>query len=83
MLLAAVTGPAMGDLTAVQVKRRGCAARCCHWSGDAGPTCSAGEEALLCWSVDAGVSCSAGEEVALCCLPLSLVRRCGTDLQCR
>jgi hypothetical protein len=42
------TGLAVQDQPAVQVKRRHCAAHRCHWSGNAGPACSAGEEAVLC-----------------------------------
>ncbi len=37
MLLAIVTGPAMWDRPAVQVKRQRFAAHHCHWSGGAGP----------------------------------------------
>jgi hypothetical protein len=33
------TDPAVQDQPAVQAKRRRCAARRCHWSGDAGPAC--------------------------------------------
>ncbi len=77
VLLAFVTGPAMRDRPAVQMKRQRCAPRRCHWSGDAGPACSAGEEAALsCSPLYAGPAaqdptCSAGEEAALCCSPLS------------
>jgi hypothetical protein len=34
------TDPAVQDQPAVQAKRRRCAARRCHWSGDAGPACA-------------------------------------------
>jgi hypothetical protein len=67
VLHAVVTGPVMRDRPAVQVNRRYCAACRCHWSGDAGPARSAGEEAALCCSpLSAGPAvrdptCSAGE----------------------
>jgi hypothetical protein len=76
------TGPAVRDLPAAQVKP--IAAVLLHWSGDAGHTCSAGENTavvLLHWSDGVGPTGSAGENYCSCAAPL--VRRCGTNLQYR
>ncbi len=43
----------------------------------------AGRQAMGSWSGGAGPTCSAGEGVELYRSLLSLVRRCGIDLQCR
>jgi hypothetical protein len=78
------TDPAVQDQPAVQAKRRRhCVAHRCHWSGDAGLACSAGEEAALCcsllsiWPSDAGLSSNVGEEAVLCCSPLSILSGVG------